>query len=145
MPKYMRRQPDTAPATSRASVRSPTTTSTPFARSASVRSSSRRTNARTGRPRRRSISTIALPTPPTRPGTPVTRIGLSEESIVGAPSVCLTRAPGRRGARSAKSAGLATHLRHVPRLISTRQALFRCAALSELRSVWPKWPLLRME
>ena len=77
MPKYMRWQPFRARATSPARVRSPTTTSAPIARSASDRSSSLRTSARTGRPRRRRISTTSRPTPPTRPAAPVTRIGAS--------------------------------------------------------------------
>src|SRR5712671_430391 len=37
----------------------------------------------------------APPTPPSRPGTPVTRTGLSEESIGGAPSIRLMRVPER--------------------------------------------------
>ena len=49
IPKNMRWQPSKACATSTARVRSPTTTSAPMARSASERSSSRRTSARTGK------------------------------------------------------------------------------------------------
>ena len=59
----------------------PTTTSAPVARSVSARSSSRWTNARTGKPLRRSISTIVPPTPPRRPAAPVTRIGTSIDMI----------------------------------------------------------------
>src|SRR5579871_5978753 len=68
----MRRQPDRAASTSRGRVRSPVTTSAPLACRATVRSSSRRTRARTGSPRRHRLATTALPTPPTWPGTPVT-------------------------------------------------------------------------
>jgi hypothetical protein len=40
---------------------------------------------------------------------------LSEESIVGTPSVCLLRAPGRRIERDVLSAEPATHFRHRPK------------------------------
>jgi hypothetical protein len=78
------------------------------------------------------MSKIVLPTPLTRPGTPVTRTGLCEESVVGASSVCLMCAPGRRGARCAEALGLPLTSGIALRLTSTRQALFRGAALSYL-------------
>src|SRR5579871_6236326 len=78
----MRRQPDRAASTSRGRVRSPVTTSAPLACRATVRSSSRRTRARTGSPRRHRLATTALPTPPTWPGTPVTRMGVSAKFIL---------------------------------------------------------------
>src|SRR5262249_36785085 len=87
MPKYRRRQPSSARATSSARVRSPTTTSAPVARSDSARSSSVRTSARTGRPRPRRISTTVRPTPPTRPAAPVTRIGASVDMDATPPAL----------------------------------------------------------
>jgi hypothetical protein len=128
VPNYMRRQPDKAPATYRAWVRSPTTTSTPFARNAASRSS-RRTNARTGRSRPRSMSTIVLPAPLTRPGTPVARTRLSEGSIVGAPSACLNSRADPKRCQMCKNFEPATHPpAPAPKPMSTREALFqRCS------------------
>ena len=95
IPKYARRQPSRARATSPASVRSPATTSAPVARNASARSSSRCTSARTGTSRRRSSSTTDLPTPPTLPAAPVTSTASRPSAdVVIAPSSARRRAGG---------------------------------------------------
>src|SRR5215472_14494392 len=91
MPKYKRRQPDSAWITSAPRVKSPTTTSAPVARKVWARSSSRLTSARTGKPRRRSNSTTVRPTAPTLPAAPVTKIGvLLSDSIFRFPAAAIT-------------------------------------------------------
>src|SRR6185295_16373771 len=71
MLKNIRVTPLIASSMSRARVRSPTKTSAPSARSASARSSSRWTMARTGAPLSSSDSTTSRLTPPTPPPAPV--------------------------------------------------------------------------
>ena len=111
MPKYSRRQPASARATSAARGRSPTTKSAPIARSAAARSASRRTRARTGRPRRSSPSTTAPPTPPDSPRsashkdqTVCRHDDSSPVTVVGLPHRLAGPASIRRTGRSTRSA-----------------------------------------
>src|SRR6266508_5412872 len=102
----MRRQPFSAAATSAMLSRSPTRTSAPAWRSEWARSSSRRTNARTGWPCSSSMSTIVLLTAPISPAAPVIRVGL--RSGIDVSSVwlgwvsCSERSSGHRAVDAAE-------------------------------------------